>query len=141
MIQQRGSLFGTDDTIIVVSILILSITAFRLPETQAFSTEYPTALYYTFTSVAQALGPFLILLSLLIFSIKQKRGNFNTRPVRGLVVSTITFVLSLVGLPFARDLSMIEGVGQGAAVCIVLLTIWGVGLAILLIVEEVFSSD
>ena len=141
MIERLKSLFGANDAVIIAAILVLSVTAFRLPELKGFNVEYPTALNYTLTTIAQALLPFLTLIGLFFLYARHQKINVRHELVKGFVLATITFALALIGLPLGHDLYKMEGVGQGVAACLVLLTIWSVGLVVWSIVTEVLSSD
>ncbi|MEZ4783440.1 MAG: hypothetical protein R3F28_05115 [Candidatus Kapaibacterium sp.] len=130
MIQQLRSLFRANDAIIFTSILIIAIAAGRMPEAKGFSVEYPTALYNTMATIVQSLAPLLaIALGILIY--QRGKGGEEEGLMKGIVVLAATLVATLIALPFAHDLHLLSGIGQGVTIGLVLYAIWGVGIVVL----------
>ncbi len=131
-----SDIFRRNDAVILAVILVLSITAGRLPDFLNPDYPYPTTLYSIFGTICQSLGP---ILAAALFFLLYSRSNFRSKEqkengenphlrelLKGVLLLACTLLLALALMPFADLIYNAGGVRQGVALGVTLLSLWSV---------------
>lgn len=139
--RQFLTIFNRNDALSLALIVVLSITAGRLPEIIDPGYPYPTTLYSIFGSICQTLAPLLAAaLFFLLYTKGDTENPHRTNLLKGVLLSSGTILLALVLMPFSSLIYDLHSVRQGVAVGITLFALWSVWQMIIPIVKGLMEG-